>query len=173
MRNFAVCSASVAIDENSVLRNEAADAETTPSILRFAPIQCVEGKQDLADLAPKDCFIPAEPVECKVGQIGEAQKATREVGGRIDRFWAGAGHGFRPSSDAVRCSIRVGVDRVGPNLKSSSSAEAQNELAHQGLNAMGRPPALRRRMHRHRYGLSERCERRLKQFEPRGMIEPE
>jgi hypothetical protein len=36
--------------------------------------------------------------------------------------------------------IRVCVDRVGPNLKSSSSAEAQNELAHQGLNAMeGRP----------------------------------
>jgi tetrahydromethanopterin S-methyltransferase subunit G len=28
--------------------------------LRFATIQCVEGKQDLADLAPKDSFIPAE-----------------------------------------------------------------------------------------------------------------
>jgi hypothetical protein len=34
-------------------------------------------------------------------------------------------------------------------------------------------PALRRRMHGHRHGLSERCERRLKLFEPRGMVEPE
>jgi hypothetical protein len=33
--------------------------ETTPSILWFATIQCIEGKQDLAGLAPKDCFIPA------------------------------------------------------------------------------------------------------------------
>ena len=54
--------------------------ETAPSILRFVAIQGVEGKQDLADLAPKDGFIPAEPVEREVGQIGEAQKATREVG---------------------------------------------------------------------------------------------
>ena len=44
--------------------------------LWLATIQGVEGKQDLADLAPQDCFIPAEPVECKVRQIREAQKAT-------------------------------------------------------------------------------------------------
>jgi hypothetical protein len=34
-------------------------------------------------------------------------------------------------------------------------------------------PALRRRMHGHRHGLSERCERRFKLFEPRGMVESE
>src|ERR1700681_1783451 len=73
----------------------ATDTVTAPSILWFATIQCVEGKQDLADLAPEDGFIPAEPVEREVGQIGEAQKATGEVGGGIDRFRAGAGHGFR------------------------------------------------------------------------------
>jgi hypothetical protein len=67
------------------------DTQTAPSILWFATIQCIEGKQDLADLAPKDCFIPAEPVEDEAGQIGEAQKATCEVGGRIDRFRLGAG----------------------------------------------------------------------------------
>jgi hypothetical protein len=40
-------------------------------------------------------------------------------------------------------------------------------------NAMGRPSALRRRKHGHRHGLSERCKRRLKLLEPRGMVEPE
>jgi hypothetical protein len=34
-------------------------------------IQCIESKQDLADLAPKGCFISAEAVERVVGQIGE------------------------------------------------------------------------------------------------------
>src|ERR1700722_14893225 len=73
----------------------ATDAGTAPSILWFAPIQSVEGKQDLADLAPKDGFIPAEPVERAAGQIGQAQKATREVGGGIDGLRPGSGHGFR------------------------------------------------------------------------------
>ena len=45
--------------------------------LVFATIQCIESKQDLASLAPKNCFIPAKPVERIAGQIGEAQKATR------------------------------------------------------------------------------------------------
>ena len=96
----------------------ATDAETAPSILRLATIQCVEGKQDLADLAPKDGFIPAEPVEREVGQIGEAQKATREVGGGIDGFRPGTGHGFRSGCDAVRCSIGVGVDLRQPERTS-------------------------------------------------------
>jgi hypothetical protein len=89
--------------------------ETAPSISRLAAIQGVEGKQDLADLAPKDGFIPAEPVERQVGQIGEAQKAAREVSGGVDRFRAGAGHGFRFGCNAVRCPIGVGVDRVSPS----------------------------------------------------------
>jgi hypothetical protein len=87
----------------------ATDGETASSILGFATIQGIEGKQDLADLAPKDGLIPAEPVEREVGQIGEAQKATREVGGGIDRLRAGAGQSLRSLCDAVRCSIGVGV----------------------------------------------------------------
>ena len=43
----------------------------------FAVIQGVQRKQDLAGLTPKCCFIPAEAIECVVGQIGETQKATR------------------------------------------------------------------------------------------------
>ena len=73
-----------------------------PSILWFAALQSVKGKQDLADLAPEDGFISAEPIEREVGQIGEAQKATREVGGGIDRFRPGTRHGFCSSYDAVR-----------------------------------------------------------------------
>jgi hypothetical protein len=89
----------------------ATDTETAPSVLWFATIQGVEGKQDLADLAPKDGFIPAEPVERVAGQIGKAQKATREVGGGVDRFWARAGHGFNFGCAAVRSSIGIGIDR--------------------------------------------------------------
>ena len=64
---------------------------TAPAILRFSTIQGVEGKQDLADLAPKDGLIPAEPVEREVGQIGEPQKATREVGSGINGLRPGPG----------------------------------------------------------------------------------
>ena len=62
----------------------ATDTETAPSLLWFATIQCIESKQDLASLAPKDCFIPAKPVERVAGQIGQTQKATCEVGGGIN-----------------------------------------------------------------------------------------
>ena len=55
----------------------ATDTEAAPFILWLATIQCIESKQDLASLAPKNCFIPAKPVERIAGQIGEAQKATR------------------------------------------------------------------------------------------------
>ncbi len=51
----------------------AADTETPPSILWFAAIQDIKGKEDLAGLAPKGCFISAEAVECLVRQIGETQ----------------------------------------------------------------------------------------------------
>ena len=47
--------------------SSAADAETAPSVMWFATIQCIESKQDLAGLAPKDCFISAESVERVAG----------------------------------------------------------------------------------------------------------
>ena len=50
----------------------------------FAAVQGIESKQDLADLAPKRCFVAAEAIEREVGQIGQTQKATREVSGAID-----------------------------------------------------------------------------------------
>jgi len=40
------------------------------SFLWFATIQGIESKQDLAGLAPKDCFIPAQPVERVAWEIG-------------------------------------------------------------------------------------------------------
>jgi hypothetical protein len=51
---------------------------------RFATIQCIESKQDLAGLAPQGCSISAKAIKCEVGQIGQTQKATREVSGCID-----------------------------------------------------------------------------------------
>jgi hypothetical protein len=57
----------------------ATDTETTPSLLWFATMQCIESKQDLSGLAPKDCLIPAQPVERVARQIGKTQKATGEV----------------------------------------------------------------------------------------------
>ena len=85
----------------------ATDTETAPSFLWFAAIQGIESKQDLAGLAPKDCFIPAEAVERVAGQIGETQKATCEVGGGIR-----LGPAARFRSFARRgCSIAVGIDR--------------------------------------------------------------
>jgi hypothetical protein len=43
------------------------EAEEGSSFLWFASIQGIEGKQDLADLAPKGCFIAAEAIEREVG----------------------------------------------------------------------------------------------------------
>ena len=90
----------------------AADPETAPSFLWFATIQCIESKQDLAGLTPKDCFIAAKPVERVAGQIGQPQKGTCEVSGGINEFRPRAGPGFRFVCDAVRCSIGVGIDRI-------------------------------------------------------------
>ena len=71
----------------------ATDTQTALSLLWFATMQCIESKQDLAGLAPKDCFISAKSVERVGGQIGQTQKATCEVGGGINGFraesWAG------------------------------------------------------------------------------------
>jgi len=54
------------------------------SFLWFAAIQSIKRKQDLAALAPKDCLIAAQPIEGKVGQIGQTQKARGELNGRIN-----------------------------------------------------------------------------------------
>ena len=64
-------------------------------MLWLAAIQCVEGKQDLTGLAPKGRLIAAEPVQRVAGQIGQTQKATREVAGGFDGFERGAGRGSR------------------------------------------------------------------------------
>ena len=57
--------------------------------MRLAVIQYFEHVKDSAGLAPKSCFIAAEPIKCEVGKIGETQKATGELdGGSV---------GFRPS----------------------------------------------------------------------------
>ena len=75
-------------------------------------------KQDLAGLAPKGCFIPAEAIECVIGQIGETQKAMRELSGQIngrsDRFRHRAGHDFRSICYSVQFRIAVETDRVSP-----------------------------------------------------------
>jgi len=94
----------------------AAETETSASVLWFAAIQCIESKQDLPSLAPEGNFVSAEAVERIVGQIGETQKTTREIsgkiGGGIDGFRAGAGQGFRTVCDAVRCRIVAETDCV-------------------------------------------------------------
>jgi hypothetical protein len=66
-----------------------ADAQTAPSFLRFAAIQGIECKESLANLAPKGCFIAAETIEREIWQIGQAQKATRNVDGWITPLGAG------------------------------------------------------------------------------------
>ena len=62
----------------------AAETETAPSIPWFAAIQGFKSKKDLAGLAPKGGFVPAEAIERVVAQIGETQKATGELNARID-----------------------------------------------------------------------------------------
>ena len=69
----------------------AAEVEVATSVLRSSSAQCIERKNDLASLTPKDGFVSAKPVERIAWQIGETQKATREVGARIGRIWRGAG----------------------------------------------------------------------------------
>jgi plasmid maintenance system killer protein len=66
----------------------AADTKTAPSILWFATIQGIESKQDLAGLAPKDCFIPAKPVERVTGQIGQTQIRLEKMKGHLKAFYS-------------------------------------------------------------------------------------
>jgi hypothetical protein len=59
---------------------------TVRSALWFAAIQIFEREQDLAGLAPKGCFTPAELIERVLGQVGEAQKPTRALKLRNSSF---------------------------------------------------------------------------------------
>ena len=95
-----------------------ADTETALSIPWFAAIQGIKRKQNVAGLAPKGCFISAEAIDRVVSQIGETQKATRElsggIDGRFDRFRRGAGGGFCSVRDVRRSGVAVETDRLGP-----------------------------------------------------------
>jgi hypothetical protein len=60
------------------------DTKAARSFLWLAAIQGIERKQDLTGLAPKRCLIAAQAIERAVGQIGQTQKATGELNGRVD-----------------------------------------------------------------------------------------
>ena len=96
----------------------AAEMETAASFLWFAAIQDIEHKQDLAGLAPKGRIVSAEAIERIVGQIGETQKATREVSARIDgmidRFLPRTVHGFGAVCAAVGYWNLIETARVSP-----------------------------------------------------------
>ena len=57
----------------------ATNAEMSTALLRFASIQRIERKQDPAGLPPERCFITAQAVEGKIGQIGQTQKTPRKL----------------------------------------------------------------------------------------------
>jgi hypothetical protein len=66
------------------------------SFLWLAAIQPIERKHDSVDLAPKRSFVPAESIECGSGQIGQPQKALRELDGRTATFQTAGSN--RPNS---------------------------------------------------------------------------
>ena len=93
----------------------AAETETAPSIPWFAAIQGFKSKKDLAGLAPKGGFVPAEAIERVVTQIGETQKATRELNGRIDSSLDGVLVGAVNVFSIVRATVQcwIGVVEAG------------------------------------------------------------
>jgi hypothetical protein len=98
-----------------LFRSNASLVETAPSIPWFAAIQDIKSKKDLSGLAPKACFISAEAVEGVVGQIGEPQKATRELSGgtgsKFNRFRDGASERFCSIREVSRSGIAVETGR--------------------------------------------------------------
>jgi hypothetical protein len=133
--------------------------EITPSILRFAPIQGIEGKDDLADLAPKDGFIPAE--EREVGQIGNSSLTLRlSARSCADRRWW-ASEGCRPqtrhawAATNLRCSLsrmRRG-SLIVRTLLSMPTTEAAPRVAGAKRGMLRRHPGIRRRVSgRHFWG---------------------
>ena len=66
---------------------------TQPSCFpRFAAVETLQRKQDLARLAPKGRLIAAQPVKGTGRQVGQADKGACEIVGRIcrlyGRWWA-------------------------------------------------------------------------------------
>ena len=92
-----------------------AEVEMATSVLRSLSAQCIERNHGLASLTPKDGFVSAKPVERIAWQIGETQKATREVGARIGRIWRGAGCGPTPASQIVQSRAIAVTESVRPN----------------------------------------------------------
>jgi hypothetical protein len=88
----------------------AADTETAPSFPGFAAIQGFKSKQYLSGLAPKGCFISAEAIERVVRQIGETQKATRELSRRIYGSFDGFRHGVGRVLSFVHTALRIAVE---------------------------------------------------------------
>jgi hypothetical protein len=72
-----------------------ANRETVSSLLGLAAIEGIEREQDLIGLAPKDCFITAEPIEGEIGQIRYTQKALGELNSGTSRFHRESGHRFQ------------------------------------------------------------------------------
>ena len=62
------------------------EMETAPSIPWFAATRDIKCEQNLAGLAPKGCFISAEPVERVVRQIGETQRRNASHANRSRRL---------------------------------------------------------------------------------------
>ena len=68
------------------------ETKAAGSLLRFAPIQRIERRQDAPGLASKRGFIAAESINRAIGQIGQTQKATGELDNRAIRFDSAGKH---------------------------------------------------------------------------------
>ena len=98
-----------------------ANMKTAPSFVWFAAIQSIERKQDLARLAPKGCFISAKAIEREVRQIGETQKATRELSGGLTTGLAALGAGPGRASVPLAMPRAAGI-RSRPTLSACPSS---------------------------------------------------
>ena len=78
-----------------------------PSIPWFAATQNIKCEQNLTGLAPKGCFLSAEAVESAVRQIGETQKAARELNGRDWRRFCGICGRLKFVSQTVSAGLRA------------------------------------------------------------------
>jgi hypothetical protein len=86
-----------------------------PSIPWFAATQDIKCERNLTGLAPKGCFISAEAVESAVRQLGETQKATRELNGGIGAGFVGSADGSSswPNSQCrLRAAYWTGAKRI-------------------------------------------------------------
>ena len=61
----------------------AIDTEMAPSFPWFAPIETLQGEQDLTGLAPEGSLVAAQPVKRIGRQVCEADKGACEIAGLI------------------------------------------------------------------------------------------